>query len=200
MMFKYSRGPGPPNNSQVSPHPSPHEVARVLNTITEISASAEIIRRYERGNSCLSTATLERVSDLSDSLWEEVMSLPLPTIPTLHKPLIIYELILVDILRILSSSGPVEISDDTIDRRLDDFLLQFQEALDLLKGPIDTGKHTSSNSTHFFQNSHHINIYGGYFSASTCNPVVHDPVVQEVREQNQKFLQVIHIQWVVLFS
>jgi hypothetical protein len=36
--------------------------------------------------------------------------------------------ILVDIQRILSSSDPVEISDDTlaIDRRLDDFLLQFQ--------------------------------------------------------------------------
>ena len=36
--------------------------------------------------------------------------------------------ILVDILRILSSSGrrPVEISDDAIDRRLDDVLIQFQ--------------------------------------------------------------------------
>ena len=34
--------------------------------------------------------------------------------------------ILVDIQRILSSSDPMEISDDTIDRRLDDFLLQFQ--------------------------------------------------------------------------
>ena len=46
-MFKFSRGPGPPNNSQVSPHPSPHKVACVFNTIHEISAaSAEIIRRY----------------------------------------------------------------------------------------------------------------------------------------------------------
>ena len=38
--------------------------------------------------------------------------------------------ILLDIQRILSSSDPVEVSqaasDDTIDRRLDDFLLQFQ--------------------------------------------------------------------------
>ena len=34
--------------------------------------------------------------------------------------------ILVDIQKILSSSDPVKISDDTIDRRLDDFLLQFQ--------------------------------------------------------------------------
>ena len=34
--------------------------------------------------------------------------------------------ILVDILHILSSSGRVEVSDDTIDRPLDDFLLQFQ--------------------------------------------------------------------------
>ena len=34
--------------------------------------------------------------------------------------------ILVDILHILSSTDPVEMSFDTIDRRLDDFLLQFQ--------------------------------------------------------------------------
>lgn len=34
--------------------------------------------------------------------------------------------ILVDILQILSSTDPVEMSFDTIDRRLDDFLLQFQ--------------------------------------------------------------------------
>ena len=72
------------------------------------------------------------------------MSLPVPTIPPLHEPLRIYKLwvdvfyyissyllllsILVDIQRILSSSGPVEISYYTlaIDRRLDEFLLQFQ--------------------------------------------------------------------------
>jgi hypothetical protein len=34
--------------------------------------------------------------------------------------------ILVEIQQILSSRDPVKISDDTIDRRLDDFLLQFQ--------------------------------------------------------------------------
>ena len=75
------------------------------------------------------------------------MSLPLSTIPSLHivhKPLLIYGpwvdtniyrrtycllSILVDIQHILSSNDPVEISNDTtlaIDRRLDDFLFQFQ--------------------------------------------------------------------------
>ena len=34
--------------------------------------------------------------------------------------------ILVDIQKLLNSSDPVKISDDTIDRRLDLFLLQFQ--------------------------------------------------------------------------
>ena len=34
--------------------------------------------------------------------------------------------ILVDIQHILRSTDPLEISDDTIDRRLDDFLIQFQ--------------------------------------------------------------------------
>jgi len=195
-MPEFSRGARPRDNSQVSPHPSPHEVARVFNTITEISAASEIIRRYERRNSCLSTATLDRVSTLSDSLWKEVVSLPLPAIPPLREPLIIYELILVDILHILSSSGPVEISEDTIDLRLDDFLLQFQEALDLLKDPSD--QQSSLNSIHFFQNAHHTNISGGIFNASTYNPVVHDPVV---REQSNKILQEMHtIKWVVLFS
>jgi len=193
-MPEFSRGPRPRDSSQVSLHPSPREAARVVKTITEISdTSAEIIRRDKRGKSCLPTATLDRVSALSDSLSEEVMSLPLSAIPPLHKPLIIYKLILVDIL---SSSGPAEVSDDdTTDRRLDDFLLQFQEALDLLKGP--TGQRTSLNSTHFFENSHNIIISGGNFSTSTYNPVVHDPVV---RDQSHKILQAIHIQWVVLFS
>jgi len=124
-----------------------------------------------------------------------IVSSEISTVPPLHKPLIIYGLILVDIQQILSSSDPVEISDDTIDRRLDDFLLQFQEALDLLKAP--TGQRSSPNSSHFFKDSHHFNIFGGNFIASTINPVVHDPVV---REQYHKILQIIYIQCVVLFS
>jgi len=193
-----SRGPARPPRynsipSRVSPHP--HEVACVLNTITEIlAASAEIIRR-ERGNSCLPIATLDRVSAFSESLWEEVMSLRLSTIPPLNKPLIIYGLILVDIQHILSSSDPRGISDDTIDHRLDDFLLQFQETLDFIKGP--TGQGSSPQSTHFFQNSHHFIISGGNFTASTSNPVVHDPVV---REQSHQIFQLMKIQCVVLFS
>jgi len=175
-----SRGPRPLDNSvfsQVSPHP--HEVAGVLNTITVILAtSAEIIRRDEKGNSCLSTTMLDRTSVLSESLWEEVLQLPLSTIPPLQRSLTIYERILVDIQHILNSSDPVGISDDTIDRRLDDFLLQFQTALDLLKG--STGQRSSPNSTHFFPNSHHIIISGGNFSTSnTSNPVVYDPLVRE---------------------
>jgi hypothetical protein len=195
-----SRGPRPLNNSissQVSPHP--HEVARVLNTITKIlAASADINQRNERGNSRLPTAMLGGVSTLSESLWEEVRSLPLSTIPPLHEPLLVYEIILADIHHILNSNDPVEISDDTINVRLGDFLLQFQAALDLLstsKGP--TRQQSSPNSTHFFQNSHHIVISGGNFSASTSNPTVHDPVL---REQSRKILQVVYIQCVVLFS
>jgi len=171
-------------SSLVSSHP--HEVARVLNTITEILAASAEIRRDERVNSCLPIATLDTVSAFSESLWEEIESLPLSTISPLLKPLIIYKLILVDIQHILRSTDSVEISDDTIDRRLDDFLLQFQEALDLLKWP--TGQRNSPISTHFFQNSHHITISGGKFSSSTVtsNPVVHDPVV---REQSHKIFK-----------
>jgi len=193
-MPEFSRGPRPRDNSQVPPDPSLHEAVRVLNTIIEISAaSTEIIRRYERGNSCIPTATLERVSALSDSLSEEVRSLPVSAIPPLRKPLTIYKLILVDIL---GSSSPVEVSDDTFDRPLDDFLLQFQEALDLLKDP--TCQHSSPNSTRVLENPRDVTIYGGTFNASTYNPVVHDPAV---REQNHKILQEIYtIKWVVLFS
>jgi len=193
-----SQGPRPLDNyisSKASPHPL--EVARVFNTITEIFVASEIIRRNEGGNSCssLPTAMLRRVSALSESLWEEVISLPPSTIPPLYKPLIIYRHILLDIERILSSNDTVEISDDTINRRLDDFLFQFQGAVDLLKGPIS--QQNSPNSTHFFQNSHHIIISGGNFNASTSNPVVHDPVL---REQSRKTLQLAYIQCVVLFS
>jgi len=199
-----SRGRRPPLNnstSYVSPHPQAHKAARVLNTINEILAAsaeiAEIIRIDEtpRGNSCLPIATLDTVFSFSESLWEEIESLPRPlsTISTLHKPLMIYKLILIDIQHILSSSDPVEISDDAIDRRLDDFLLQFQEALDLLKCP--TSQQNSPNPIHFFQNSHDINIYGGNFSVN--NPVVYDPVV---REQSRKTLQVTYtILYTVLF-
>jgi len=199
-MPEFSRGQRPRDNSQASPHPSLHEAVHVLKTIIEISAaSAEIIRRDKRGNSCLPTATLDRVSALSDSLSEEVRLLPVSAIPPLHNPLKIYKLILVDIL---SPSGPVEVSDNTIDRRLDDFLLQFQEALDLLTSSRGSaGQQSSPNSTQLFQNPRDITIYGGIFNAGTYNPpVVHDPVVREVREQNHKILQAIHIQWVVLFS
>ena len=45
------------NSSQVSPHP--HEVAHVLNTITEILAVSEIIRRDEVYPICLLLRQLE---------------------------------------------------------------------------------------------------------------------------------------------
>jgi len=141
------------------------------------------------------TATLDRVFALSEYLWKEVVSLPLFSVPPLHRHLIIYELILLDIQHILSSSDPLKISDDTMDRRLDGFLLQFQETLGLLK--VSTGHQSSPNSTHFFQNSNHNNIYGGYFIASiTNNPLVHDPVV---REQSRKILQVLYIYMMIFF-
>ena len=85
-----SQGLRPLNNSisQASESHHPQEVARVLNTITKIlAASVEIIQRDG-----LPTATLDRVSVFSECLWDEVMSLPLSTIPPLHKPLIICEL------------------------------------------------------------------------------------------------------------
>jgi len=151
---------------------------------------------------------LGRVSALSESLREEVSSLrnPLFNIPLLHivhKLLLIYGLchILVVIQHILSSNVSVEISDDTtlaIDHWLDDFLIQFQKALDLLEVPA--GQPSSPNSTHsdLFRDSHHFTISGGNFSATTIsNPVVHDSVV---REQIQKILQIVYIQCVVLFS
>jgi len=198
--------------SQVSPGPSSsshdrHEFDLRFNTMKTmkeiLAANDHIIRRNERGNSRLPTALLCRVSALSESLCKEVVSLPPSTIPPLHKPLTIYGLILADIEHILSSNDSVDISDDTIDRRLDEFLLQFQEALDLLKveGPTRTDQQNSPNSAHFFQNSHHFIIYGGNFnvtSTSTSNLAVHDP---ELREQSHKTLQVLHFQsWaVVLF-
>ena len=87
-------------------------------------------------------------SQPSEILYGKRLGRSSHTIPSLHKPLSIYGLwldtmiyyyhdrtycplsILADIQHILSSNDPaVEISDDdtlAIDRRLDDFLLQFQ--------------------------------------------------------------------------
>jgi len=202
-----SAGPRMLNNSttssQISPHPhwhQWHEVVLVFNTITEILDASKIIRRDhdERGCSSLPIATLEKVFAFSESLWEKVKPLPLSSVPSLHKHLIKYGLILVDIQHILSSSDPLEIDSLAIGFRLDDFLLQFQEALDLLKGPADQLSTQNSILAYFFPYSHHINIYGGIFSAGgTSNSVVYDPVV---REQSRKILQVLYVQCVVLFS
>jgi len=66
--------------------------------------------------------------------------------------------------------------------------------LDLIEGANAIDQQGSPNSTHFFQNSHHIIISGGTFTGS--NLVVHDPVV---RDQYQKILKVVYIQLGVLF-
>ncbi|KAF8806112.1 hypothetical protein BYT27DRAFT_7191412 [Phlegmacium glaucopus] len=179
----------------VSPSPHPPEVVPVLNTMARIwaaSAAIERIRRDNEENSCLLTATLDRVSALSKSLWEEILPLPLSTIPSLQSSLTIYELILVGIQQILSSNDPLRMSDDTIDRQLGDFMVQFQEALNPLKGTIS--QRNSPNSTHFLQNAHHFLISGGNFSS---NPVIHDPVL---REQSHQILRVLYIQCGVLFA
>ncbi|KAF8806098.1 hypothetical protein BYT27DRAFT_7242957 [Phlegmacium glaucopus] len=179
----------------VSFSPRPPEVAPVLNMITRIwaaSAAIDSIRRDKEENACLPTATLDRVSALSASLWEEILLLPLSTIPSLQSSLTIYELILVDIQQILRSNDPLRMSDDTIDCQLGNFIVQFQEALNPLKGTIS--QRNSPNSTHFFQNSHHIHISGGNFSS---NPVVYDPAL---REQSHQILRVLYIQCGVLFA
>jgi len=177
-----------------SPH-SHSQVFRVLDTMARICTSADIIRREEEGDlHSIPTATLHRASALSKSVWEEILVLPLSDIPLLQKPLTVYEFILVDIQQILNSNDPLEISNvtgNTIDRRLDDFMVEFQEALDLLEGTVS--QRSSPNSTHFFQNAHDIIIAGGNFST---NPVIHDPVV---REQSHKILQLVYIQFGVLF-
>ena len=164
-----SQGPRPLNNSissQVSPHPQ--EVARVLNTITEImAASAEIIRRDEVYPICsrqlsLNTyqfvnvvPTLERkVTFTYHHVGQSIRTLKISMgrgyvassiyypatsqafndmhvnckwicSTTYHRTYCLLS-ILVDIQHILSSSDPIEISDDTINRRLDDFLFHFQ--------------------------------------------------------------------------
>ncbi|KAF8806116.1 hypothetical protein BYT27DRAFT_7191415 [Phlegmacium glaucopus] len=175
--------------------PRPLEVAPVFNTMTRIwaaSAVIDIIRGDKEENSCLPTATLDRVSTLSTSLWEEILPLPLSIVPSIQSSLTMYELILVDIQQILSSNDPLGISDDTIDCQLDDFMVQFQEALNPLKGTISQSN--PPNSTHFFQNAHHLLISGGNFNN---NPVVHDPVL---REQSHQILRVLYIQCGVLFG
>jgi hypothetical protein len=97
------------------------------------------------------------ISSFNSGNFEILISLPLSTIPPLHKQLIravsgydllgygattttttYYETtyhrtycllstgILIDIQHIMSLNNLVEFSDDTIDRRLDEFLLQFR--------------------------------------------------------------------------
>ncbi|KAF8806117.1 hypothetical protein BYT27DRAFT_7191416 [Phlegmacium glaucopus] len=176
--------------SSSSPHPP--EVAPVFNTMTRIWAASAVIdsiRRDMEENS-IPAATLDRVSPLSKLLWEEILLLLPSTIPSLQSSLTTYELILVDIQQILSSNDPLRVSDDTIDRQLDDFMVQFQKALE----PLKISQRVSPNSTHFFQNSHHILISGGNFSS---NPVVQDPVL---REQSHNILRVLYIQCGVLFG
>jgi len=160
------------------------------------ATSAEIIRRDDEGSPRLPTATLDRASGLSTLLWKEVQLLPLAGIPLLQEPLTMYELILVDIQQILSSNNSLEVSDGAIDRRLDDFMFQFQEALDLLESTIS--QRSTPSSAHFFQNAHDIIISGGNFSSlSTTTSVIHDPIV---REQSHRILQLVYIQCGVLFG
>ena len=73
----FSWGPRPPNNSQISPHP--HEVVRVLNTITEIlAASAEINRRDKVYPFCVRQLnTYQFVNCRSNSREETRVYLPL---------------------------------------------------------------------------------------------------------------------------
>jgi hypothetical protein len=79
-----------------------------------------------------------------------------------------------------------------INCRLDDFGLQIQEALDLIKPTVD--QQGSSNS-HFFPHSHVI-ISGGMFNLNN-NPVIHDPVVRE--QVHQILQQATYIKTAVLF-
>jgi len=177
------------NYDSSSPHP--REVSRVFETMVEILAASDAIQRDEETKPRLPIATLDRASVLSKWLWEQVLVIPPFSIPHFQRSLTRYKLILVDIQQILSSKDPLEISDGKIDCRLDEFVLQFQEALDFIKGPIS--ERSLPNSTHFFENSHHMVISGGNFSS---NPVLHDPIV---REQAHKILQVVYIQCGVLF-
>ncbi|KAF8806099.1 hypothetical protein BYT27DRAFT_7212383 [Phlegmacium glaucopus] len=66
----------------------------------------------------------------------------------------------------------------TIDRQLDDFMLSSRKHWILLETPSANESHQIQHSN-FFQNSHHIPISGGNFSAISNNPVVHDPVLRE---------------------
>ncbi|KAF8806106.1 hypothetical protein BYT27DRAFT_7294756 [Phlegmacium glaucopus] len=129
------------DNFVESSSPHPPEIAPVFNTMTRIWAASAIIDSIQRDkeeNSHLPTAMLDRVSPLSKLLWEEILLLlQVPsTIPSLQSSLTKYELILVEIEQILSSNDPLRMSDDTIDRQLDDFMVQFQESLNPLKCTI----------------------------------------------------------------
>lgn len=174
----------------------PRQLAGVLDTIDRIRATSEKIIQVGRGRDeerLPASSTLDRASALSECLWEEIRLLPVLAVPTLQTSLRVYEIILFDIQQILNSHNSPEISDDMIDRRLDNFMLQFQEALDRIEGTIS--QQSSPGSTHFFQNSHHILVAGGNF---TNNPVLDDPVL---RAQSKEILQgVIFIKHGVLFA
>jgi hypothetical protein len=173
----------------------PRQLAGVLDTIDRIRATSKDIIQAGRGRDegRLFASTLDIVSALSRSLWEEILLLLPPAWPTLQTSLRVYEIILFDIQQILNLDDPPKISDDRIDRRLDDFMLQFQEALDRVEGTIS--QRSPPGSTHFFPYAHHFLVAGGNF---TSNPVLHDPVV---RAQSENILQeVIYIKRGVLFA
>ncbi|KAF8806115.1 hypothetical protein BYT27DRAFT_7257535 [Phlegmacium glaucopus] len=95
-------------------------------------------------------ATLSMWS-LSKALWEEILLLPLSTISSLQNSLTTYELILVDVQRILSSNDP-RMSDDAIDCQLGNFIVQFQKALDRLKGTTVSQRISPSSTRKFTRN------------------------------------------------
>ncbi|KAF8806097.1 hypothetical protein BYT27DRAFT_7257519 [Phlegmacium glaucopus] len=153
------------DNFVSSPHPP--EVAPVLNTMTTLTriwaatAVIDSVRRNKAESSCLPTAALDRVCALSKALWEEILLLPLPAIPSLQTSLTTYELILLDIQRILSSNDP-RMSDDMIDCQLGNFMVQFQKALDHLKGTTVSQRVSPSSTRKFTRN---------IYDAFECSPL-----------------------------
>jgi hypothetical protein len=153
-----------------------------------MAATEHIVRKNERGDTTLSA--LDRVSEVSERVWTVVQSLPLSSISSLEACLTNYELILIDVRHNVTSRDLSAIHEAAVNRRLDDFLQDFQAAIDRLRTKINEAHFPES--ANFFQNSHDFVISGGSF---TINSVVHDGADRRSR----RLLQLQYLQLAVLF-
>jgi len=160
------------------------ELRRVLDMLDTIADTTKNIVREAEEESTASP-TLARVSELSRRL-DDILSFPGFDIPSFTVCLETYEWILFDIRNIGANNGIANY--DVLNRRLDLFIHEFEEKLD-----IHATERNKPESASMFQNSRNFTISGGIFNAIQVVP-------DAAADQSQKILRVLYIQCAFLFA